>query len=114
MEGSELKEGTPGEVEVGLLSLLTGSYTYRRHVMEFCFSVLMFHGAGVQEPLTAALRTLSVIDALLKISQHPVIEPEPGFWFTADNAIALTVTQVTKYPRAPPADLSQSQVRLAC
>lgn len=94
-------------------SVLMGSYTCRRYVTEFYFSVFVFPGLGVQKPLTAALRSLSIVDVLLKIVQHSLIEHELGSWFAASNTIALTISQIAKCSRIPSADFSQSQVGLA-
>lgn len=94
-------------------SVLMGSYTCRRYVTGFYFSVFVFPGLGVQKPLTAALRALSIVDVLLKIVQHSLIEHERGSWFAASSTIALTISQIAKCSRIPSADFSQSQVGLA-
>lgn len=55
----------------------------------------MPHRVSVQKPLTAAPRALSVADILLKIVRCPLVKHEPASCFSASNATAVTIPQVT-------------------
>lgn len=92
-------------------SILMVSYTCRRYVMEFYFSVFV-SWAKCPEATNSCLKSIvysgcSAKDCTAQFGH------ELGSWFAASNTIAPTISQITKCARIPSADFSQSQVGLA-